>query len=195
MGHRCLATAQAKLHPSQIIHSCTPWSHSTQNRGGKAEPKRSTTIDLPKVTKGCRFKLGGQGRNHNGCGTHVRSPPPTPPGCPAYVQPLSPCRQMPASVAFVTDNNRPQPLWQPPPTACPTASGATSEACFLRMHPCSDHTLNMRWGRGVFHEGGMDDNPLATAAIAHAVCALCQMHISASPASHPTGPPPLRLPP
>ena len=26
---------------------------------------------------------------------------------------------MPASTAFVTDSNRPQSLWQPPPTACP----------------------------------------------------------------------------
>ena len=30
-------------------------------------------------------------------------------------------------MAFVTDSNRPQPLWRPPPTACPTASGAASE--------------------------------------------------------------------
>ena len=36
-------------------------------------------------------------------------------------------RQKAASMAFVTDSNRPQPLWQPPPTACPTASGAASE--------------------------------------------------------------------
>ena len=35
---------------------------------------------------------------------------------------------MPASTAFVTDSNRPQPLWQPPPTACLTASGAACEA-------------------------------------------------------------------
>ena len=53
-------------------------------------------------------------------------------GCAAYAQPLSPCRQVPASMAFVTDSNRPQPLWQPPPTACLTASGAPS----LGMHPC-----------------------------------------------------------
>ena len=32
---------------------------------------------------------------------------------------------MPGS-AFVTDSNCPQPLWQPPPTACLTASGAAS---------------------------------------------------------------------
>ena len=30
-------------------------------------------------------------------------------------------------MAFVTDSNRPQPLGQPPPTACLTASGAASE--------------------------------------------------------------------
>ena len=32
------------------------------------------------------------------------------PGRPAYAQPLSPLQQVPASVAFVTDSNRPQPL-------------------------------------------------------------------------------------
>ena len=30
-------------------------------------------------------------------------------------------------MAFLTDSNRPQPLWQPPPTACLTAYGAASE--------------------------------------------------------------------
>ena len=51
------------------------------------------------------------------------TPPPdpmhwkAPPGRPANAQPLSPERQVPASVAIVTDSNRPQPLWQPPPTA------------------------------------------------------------------------------
>ena len=38
----------------------------------------------------------------------------------AYAQPLSPWRQVPASMAFVTDSNRPQPLRQPPPTALKT---------------------------------------------------------------------------
>ena len=49
--------------------------------------------------------------------------------------PLSPQRQVPASTAFATDSNRPQPLWQPPPTACLTASRATSEVPSLLMHP------------------------------------------------------------
>ena len=35
-------------------------------------------------------------------------------------------------MVFVTDSNRPQPLWQPPPTACLTASDVPS----LLMHPC-----------------------------------------------------------
>ena len=38
-------------------------------------------------------------------------------------------------MAFVTDSNRPQPLWQPPPTACPTASGAAPEVPSLGTHP------------------------------------------------------------
>ena len=70
-----------------------------------------------------------------GRGREGGTPPPPPPGRPAYAQPLSPWRQVPASMAFVTDSNRPQPLWQPPPTACPTASGAASEAPSLLMHP------------------------------------------------------------
>ena len=49
----------------------------------------------------------------------------------------------PASIAFVTDSNRPQPLWQPPPTAYLNASGAASEVLSLLMHPCP-----YRMGRG-----------------------------------------------
>ena len=43
---------------------------------------------------------------------------------------------MPASMAVVTDSNRPQPLWQPPPTTGLTASGAVYEVPSLLMHPC-----------------------------------------------------------
>ena len=39
-------------------------------------------------------------------------------------------------MAFVTDSNRHQPLWKPPPTACLTASVAASEAPSLLMRPC-----------------------------------------------------------
>ena len=45
-------------------------------------------------------------------------------------------RQVPASMACVTDSNRPQPLWPPPPTACLTASGAASEVLCPLLHPC-----------------------------------------------------------
>ena len=48
---------------------------------------------------------------------------------------------MPASTAFVTDSNRPQPLWQPPPTARLTASGAASEVPPLLMRPCAERPL------------------------------------------------------
>ena len=37
---------------------------------------------------------------------------------------------------FATDSNRPQPLWQPSPTTCPTATGAASEVPSLQTHPC-----------------------------------------------------------
>ena len=64
--------------------------------------------------------------------------PPAPPSrapslCPATV-PLTPSARL---NAFVTDSNRPQPLGQPPPTACSTASGAASEVPSLLMHPWS----------------------------------------------------------
>ena len=68
----------------------------------------------------------GQGEGGN--------PPPLPP---KGAQPLSPRRQVWTSAAFVTDSNRPQPLWQPPPTACPTAAAPPPEVpSLLLMHPC-----------------------------------------------------------
>ena len=53
-------------------------------------------------------------------------------------------------MTFVTDSNRPQPLWQPPPAACLTASGAASEAPSLPIHPCQRHTA---WHTGAAHGG------------------------------------------
>ena len=61
-------------------------------------------------------------------GLHWKGAPPIP----SYVS-LTPNAK--ASVAFGTDSNHPQPLWQPPPTACLTASRATSEVPSLLMHP------------------------------------------------------------
>ena len=69
-----------------------------------------------------------------GAGMHWKAPPPAP-GRPAFAQPLSPSQQVPGSMAFVTDSNRPQPLRQPPPTACLTTSRAASEVPSLLMHP------------------------------------------------------------
>ena len=82
------------------------------------------------VQQGCIGSGGGGGF----------PPPPSraPSLCPATVA-LAPTsmaiQQAPASMALVTDSNRPQPLCQPPPTACPTASGAASEAPFVLVHP------------------------------------------------------------
>ena len=76
------------------------------------------------------------------------SPPPPPPLCVCVCVSQTACLsvwlsvrlslQKPASIAVVPGSNRPQPLWQPPPTACLTASGAASEVPALPMHP---------WGR------------------------------------------------
>ena len=56
-------------------------------------------------------------------------PPPAPSRAPTI--PLT------ATTIFnVTDSNRPQPLGQPPPTACLPASGAASEVPSLLMRAC-----------------------------------------------------------
>ena len=94
-------------------------------RGTKTHMERELTgINRTWVRR--TYRLGGEAAN--------------PPGRPAYAQPLSPSRQAPASMASVTDNNRPKPLWQPPPTARLTASEAPSEVPSLLMHPW------MGWG-------------------------------------------------
>ena len=75
----------------------------------------------PHLTEGTR----GEGGGGSDALERRKVPPPlsrAPSLCPAAV-PLTPS----ASMAFVTDSNRPQPLWQPPPTACPTASGVAFE--------------------------------------------------------------------
>ena len=71
-----------------------------------------------------------------------RYPPPLFQGA----EPLSPWRQVPASIAFVTENNGPQPLWQPSPTAHLTASGAASEVRSLLMC-CPSFSLYNNSGR------------------------------------------------
>ena len=88
-----------------------------------------------RVSIGLGLGRGVSGTPHPGMNWKGGEVPPPPPGRPAYAQPLSPRRQVPVSMAFVTDSNRPQPLWQPPPTACLTAAGAASEVPSLLMHP------------------------------------------------------------
>ena len=75
-------------------------------------------------------------------------------GRPAYARPLSPWQQVPASMAFVTDSNRPQPLWQPPPTASLTASGATSEVPSLYCIPGGGRTRHVN-GREDYVRGNV----------------------------------------
>ena len=64
---------------------------------------------------------GWQGCIERGGGAPLHGPQP-----PTLTRP-----QLPTSMAFVTDSNRPQPLWQPPPTAQFT----TSETPFLGPFP------------------------------------------------------------
>ena len=80
---------------------------------------------------GAKLRRGGGDRDALERGEVPPPPPPAQP-MPSHCPPDGKC---PASMTFVTDSNRPQPLWQPPPTACLTASGAASEAPSLLMHP------------------------------------------------------------
>ena len=59
-------------------------------------------------------------------------------------------------------HNRPQPLWQPPPTACLTASGAASEVPSLLMHPWRGGMEGLGPGRGGLKGGGVDPPSLPT---------------------------------
>ena len=74
------------------------------------------------------------------CGQPRRSPVDSPPGgnrceMTRWVVLLSSGPQPHASTACLTDRNRPQRRWQPPPSACLTASGTFVEAPALLMHP------------------------------------------------------------
>ena len=84
-----------------------------------------------------------------GCiGRRGGHPPPPPSGHPTHAQLLSLKRQVPASMAFATDSNRPQPLWQPPPTACLTASGAACEVSSLPIFQYNPGDLLKGWRGG-----------------------------------------------
>ena len=69
-------------------------------------------------------------------------------------------------MTLATDRNRPQPLWQPPPTACLTASGAASEVPSLLMHPCPCPLCTLRAQCDL-----CTGNPLA-----NYNCVLCTLH-------------------
>ena len=92
---------------------------SPAGRGMPAAVRRPAAVQMP-AWHGRRFK----------------GVPPA--GRLAYAQPLSPWWQVSGSMAFVTDSNRPQPLWQPPSIACLTASGAASDVPSFVVHPCPE---------------------------------------------------------
>ena len=106
---------------------------SSVSTGARQEDVRSRPFVRTAIADGPMPGCMGEGQ---GCiakgGGYPLPPPPNRPSC---AQPLSPWRLVPASTAFVTDSNRPRPLWQPPPTACLTASGAASEIPSLLLHP------------------------------------------------------------
>ena len=88
-------------------------------RGGGA--CRGPVDDWQSVAVSCRGSMGEDWNSSSRRGLHTPSdalegrgggnPHPPLPGRAAYAQPLSPKHQVPASMAFVTDSNRPQPLW------------------------------------------------------------------------------------
>ena len=106
---------QREHRPQRPTERSDPTQHAKGGTGDCPGPRKGTTTRR-NVTSG-------------------EVPPSHTPGRAAYAQPLSPGHQAPASMAFVTDSHRPQPLWQPPPTACLTAFEAASEVPSLRMHP------------------------------------------------------------
>ena len=57
---------------------------------------------------------------------------------------------MPTSTAFETDSNRPQPLGQPPRSACITAAGAASEVPSLRPGGWGHKFVYQKWPDQVF---------------------------------------------
>ena len=97
------------------------------HRGGAGHLRCVSRAVAGRATAMRRGRGGGRGMHWKG----GRLPPPPSRLCPA----TAPRRQVPASMAIITDSNRPQPLRQRPPTACLTASRVTSEVPSLLMHP------------------------------------------------------------
>ena len=109
--------------PPSLLPSEPP-NHQKPPLLPSVSPQRSESVPPP---QGCI-----------GRGAGIPPPSRAPSLCPTTV----PQRQVPALLAFVTDSNRPQPLWQPPSIACPIASGATPEVPSLLMHPCPQPPLS-----------------------------------------------------
>ena len=59
-------------------------------------------------------------------------------------------------MAFASDSNRPQRLWHPPPSTCPTASGTPSAPASLLMHPMHCNS----GGEGPFEPASQTPPPL-----------------------------------
>ena len=76
-----------------------------------------------------------------GCSRALVGPAPMTDGCCCREEGVVRARRLRAALymAFVTECNRPQPFWQPPPTAYLTAFGAASEGPSHSMHP--DHQV------------------------------------------------------
>ena len=127
-------------------------------------------------------------------GTHPDPPPPLMNtgggggGRPAYAQPLSPSQQMPASM--VTNSNCPQPLRQPPPTACLTASGAASKVLpFKASLPAPPPTAALPTGSSFFTKKAES----VFVVVSHSLCcSLWQSSRSALSAFEAGAPPPQR---
>ena len=106
-------------------HTATrSWLLGTARRTA-ARPLSCTSISYLASTGG--FRAGPRDAlEGGGGGNRLRGTQPT-----TATVSLTPSASMP----FVTDSNRPQPLWQPPPTTHLTAPEASSEPPSLRMHP------------------------------------------------------------
>jgi hypothetical protein len=114
------------------------------------------------------FAVHGRGKGGGGAlaGGGVPLPPSRAPSlCPATVR-LTPSANA-ASMAFATDSNRP-PLRQPPPTACPTAPGAASEAPALLMHPLGGTWY--KWCLDTIRRGHIDVGDVGGTKLRHSFC-------------------------
>ena len=133
-GRASVARAPAlRVRPPRCAGTRTRLSTTTALRRKETPSSARSSRDV-RNTRGTASPQRQSMRRHQGCiGRDGGTPLPSgaPSQCPVTVSLTASAR----STAFVTDSNRPQPLWQHPPTARLTASGAASEVCSLLMHP------------------------------------------------------------